>query len=75
MKVFKEIDNVRITEDVAVAVIRDNSKRMVRAGSSGAVVLVLGAPEKPESYMIEFFISEIDDFALGTVMPEILVAA
>jgi calcineurin-like phosphoesterase family protein len=67
MKIFKEIDTVQVLVDVIVDVIRDKTRRIVPSGTEGAVVLVFGAADQPEAYMIEFYLKEIDEFALATL--------
>ena len=73
MHIFKDIDRVRITCSVKSVDNTLDKDVIVPAGSAGTVVAVLGDPDRPSAYLVEFCVGEMA-FALATVEAEFVEA-
>lgn len=63
---FIENDVVRLRRAVIACVIGGGS-REIASGVDGTVVLVYGNTEEPTAYEIEFYVPELDVYAIATV--------
>ena len=73
MKVFRELDSVRLLKPVWDLIMGEDRKIEVPAGSRGLVVHVFGSADNPPAYIVEFRLSN-DEYVVANVQADNLIA-
>jgi hypothetical protein len=76
INLFKDHDVVRVTRNVEAFFLDEDKENItIQAGTTGAVINVLGNPQYPSCYQIEFYLRDQNDFAISTVDAEFVAPA